>query len=48
MFCLDAGVLNLVYAFRKGDGRHFPHNPRSEEMLARLAKELVVVDSDLS
>jgi len=28
-----------------GDGRTFPRNPQSEEMLAKLAKELVKVDS---
>lgn len=29
-----------------GDGKSFPRNPRSEEMLAELAKELVKADSD--
>jgi hypothetical protein len=29
---------------RQGDGRTFPRNPKSEELLARLAKELVEVD----
>ncbi|KDR82861.1 hypothetical protein GALMADRAFT_57084 [Galerina marginata CBS 339.88] len=29
-----------------GDGKTFPRNPRSEEMLAKLAKELVKADSD--
>jgi len=29
-----------------GDGKTFPRNPRSQEMLARLAKELVSADSD--
>jgi len=29
-----------------GDGRSFPHNARSDEMLARLATELVRIDSD--
>ncbi|EPQ50961.1 zf-DHHC-domain-containing protein [Gloeophyllum trabeum ATCC 11539] len=30
----------------RGDGRHFPRNPRTDEMLARLASELVKVDKD--
>jgi hypothetical protein len=29
---------------RTGDGKHFPRNPRAEEMLARLAVELVKAD----
>jgi len=31
----------------KGDGRTFPRNPRSDEMLARLASELVRLDKDI-
>jgi hypothetical protein len=31
----------------KGDGRMFPRNPRSDEMLARLAAELVRLDKDV-
>ena len=31
----------------KGDGRTFPRNPRSDEMLARLATELVRLDKDV-
>jgi hypothetical protein len=29
---------------RHGNGRHFSRNPRAEEMLARLATELVKID----
>lgn len=29
------------YDCRMGDGKHFPRNPKSDELLARLAKELV-------
>lgn len=29
---------------RPGDGRTFPRNPKSDELLARLATELVKVD----
>ncbi|KAH8818750.1 DHHC palmitoyltransferase-domain-containing protein [Flagelloscypha sp. PMI_526] len=29
-----------------GDGRTFPRNPRAEEMLARLAREIVGIDKD--
>jgi len=29
-----------------GDGKAFPRNRRSDEMLARLAKELVKVDTN--
>jgi hypothetical protein len=32
---------------RKGDGRAFPRNPRSEEMLAKLADDLHNADKDL-
>jgi palmitoyltransferase ZDHHC2/15/20 len=32
--------------YRQGDGLKFPHNPRSDEMLARLAKELVNMDTE--
>ncbi|PCH40325.1 zf-DHHC-domain-containing protein [Wolfiporia cocos MD-104 SS10] len=28
----------------KGDGRTFPHNPRADDLLARLAAEIVAVD----
>ena len=31
---------------RKGDGRTFPRNPRADEMLARLASDIVDVDKD--
>jgi len=31
----------------KGDGRTFPRNPRSDEMLARLAAELMRLDKDV-
>lgn len=31
----------------KGDGRTFPRNPRSDEMLARLTAELIQLDKDL-
>ena len=31
---------------RPGDGKNFPRNPRSEEMLARLAKELVKLETN--
>ncbi|TFK40757.1 DHHC palmitoyltransferase-domain-containing protein [Crucibulum laeve] len=31
----------------QGDGRNFPRNPRADEMLARLATELVKVDRNL-
>jgi len=30
---------------RPGDGLSFPQNPRSDELLARLAKELIPIDS---
>lgn len=33
--------------YRKGDGRGFPRNPRSEEMLAKLADDLHNADKDL-
>ena len=36
---------NIQHFFRLGDGKTFPRNPRSEEMLVKLAKELVKVDS---
>ena len=32
---------------RMGDGRAFPRNPRSEEMLAKLADDLHNADKDL-
>jgi palmitoyltransferase len=35
------------FVIRKGDGRSFPRNPRSDGMLARLAEELVKVDKDI-
>ena len=31
---------------RKGDGRHFPRNPRADDLLARLATDLVELDKD--
>lgn len=31
----------------KGDGRTYPRNPRSDEMLARLAAELVRLEKDI-
>jgi hypothetical protein len=31
---------------RKGDGRTFPRNLRSDELLARLAEEIVKMDKD--
>ncbi|KAF8120586.1 DHHC palmitoyltransferase-domain-containing protein [Boletus edulis] len=30
----------------KGGGRSFPHNPRAEDMLSRLAERLAIVDKD--
>jgi len=30
---------------RPGDGLSFPQNPRSDELLARLAKKLISIDS---
>ncbi|KAJ7213924.1 DHHC palmitoyltransferase-domain-containing protein [Mycena pura] len=34
----------ILFGARPGDGRTFPRNPKSEELLARLAKELVKAD----
>ena len=36
-----------LQTFRMGDGRAFPRNPRSEEMLAKLADDLNNADKDL-
>lgn len=38
-------ITNVTYSM--GDGRTFPRNPRSDEMLSRLASELAGVDKDL-
>jgi len=40
------GWLNMLWCggSSTGDGKHFPRNPRAEEMLARLASELVKAD----
>lgn len=38
-------ITNVTYSM--GDGRTFPRNPRSHEMLSRLASELAGVDKDL-
>jgi hypothetical protein len=35
---------HFFFMFRCGDGKTFPRNPRSDETLARLAKELVQAD----
>lgn len=39
-------VAHLCHLLRMGDGMTFPRNPRSTEMLARLADELVKADED--
>jgi hypothetical protein len=45
---LDIEVrLTLDANHRKGDGRAFPRNPGSEEMLAKLADDLHNADKDL-
>ena len=32
--------------YRPGDGMHYPLNPRAEEVLAKLAEDLVNADRD--
>jgi len=44
---LDKVQLTVIANDRKGDGRTFPRNPRSEEMLAKLADDLHNADKDL-
>ena len=44
---LDGARLTTPANHRKGDGRTFPRNPRSEEMLAKLADDLRNADKDL-
>jgi hypothetical protein len=39
------GLLIFHYC-RKGNGHNFPRNPRSTELLARLAAELAKADKD--
>lgn len=50
-FQCDPGGIRLTHAckpnHRKGDGRTFLRNPRSEEMLAKLADDLHNADKDL-
>ena len=43
----DGVPLTMLVNCRKGDGRAFPRNPRSEEMLAKLADDLHNVDKSL-
>jgi len=44
---MESGLLTMPANNRKGDGRTFPRNPRSEEMLAKLADDLRNADKDL-
>ena len=44
---LDGGARLTFSSPRMGDGRSFPRNPRSEEMLAKLADDLHNTDKDL-
>ena len=44
---LDGARLTTLANNRKGDGRTFPRNPRSEEMLAKLDDDLRNADKDL-
>lgn len=46
--CRSCGELtcNMLSGCSKGDGRAFPRNPRADDMLARLAVELVNIDKD--
>jgi palmitoyltransferase ZDHHC2/15/20 len=44
---MSIGVLADYLNHSKGDGRIFPRNPRSDEMLARLAAELARLDKDV-
>jgi hypothetical protein len=48
--CINRGACGIIAhglsPTRSGDGRSYPHNPRSDEMLARLASELVRIDSN--
>ena len=37
----------LPHSHRKGDGATFPRNPKADELLSRLASELVDVDKVL-
>lgn len=39
-------VAHFSHLLRMGDGKTFPRNPRSDEMLARLANELVKADAN--
>ncbi|KAH0831898.1 hypothetical protein J3R83DRAFT_12780 [Lanmaoa asiatica] len=44
-------IYRVVYGgasglYSKGDGRSFPRNPRTEEMLCRLAERLATVDKE--
>lgn len=39
-------VLTNAALDSKGDGRSFPRNPRAEEMLTKLAAQLVTADKD--
>ena len=43
----DGARLTMPVNYRKGDGRTFPRNPRSEDMLAELADDLRNADKDL-
>lgn len=42
--CACVYLTTSSWRCRAGDGKHFPRNPRAEEMLARLALELVKAD----
>ena len=46
-YCLDGSRLTAYANNRKGDGRSFPRNPRSDEMLAKLVDDLCNADKDL-
>lgn len=37
---------NEMRVLSTGNGQHFPRNPRADEMLARLAQELVKLEQD--
>jgi hypothetical protein len=39
-------VAHLIHLLRMGDGKTFPRNHRSDEILARLANELVKADAN--
>lgn len=41
------GFRSLPANYRKGNGRAFPRNPLSEEMLAKLTDDLHNADKDL-